>query len=80
MRLLFVNHTALLAGSQPSLPAAAKIRAHQRASQQGNLGAMLAIGDAYYYGRGLNRDWSRAFKVYSSAAQHRNGQVSQATK
>lgn len=36
---------------------------------------MLAIGDAYYYGRGLRRGWSTAFKVYSSAAQHRSGQV-----
>lgn len=63
------------AGSEPSLAASARIRAHQRAAQQGNMLSMLALGDAYYYSRGLSRDWSMAFKVYSSAAQHRSGQV-----
>lgn len=63
------------AGRQPSHAAAARVRAHQRASQQGNVKAMLAIGDAYYYGKGLARDWGQAFKVYSSAAHHRSSQV-----
>jgi len=63
------------AGGTPSPAASAKVRAHQRASQQGNVASMLAIGDAYYYGRGLPRDWPTAFKVYTSASRFRNAQV-----
>jgi hypothetical protein len=64
-----------MTGGKPSFAASAKIRAHQRASQQGNVASMLAIGDAYYYGRGLVRDWPMAFQVYAAASRFRNAQV-----
>jgi hypothetical protein len=64
-----------MTGGKPSFAASAKIRAHQRASQQGSVASMLAIGDAYYYGRGLMRDWPMAFQVYAAASRFRNAQV-----
>ena len=36
---------------------------HQRAAAQGNVEALLSIGDSYYYGRGVARDWQRAAQV-----------------
>lgn len=36
---------------------------HQRAAAQGNVEALLSIGDSYYYGRGVPRDWQRAAQV-----------------
>jgi TPR repeat protein len=54
-------------------------RAHKLwrlASEQGNVQAALLIGDAYYYGRGTNKDLERAAEAYWRAAQQRSAQVS----
>ncbi|KAK9842763.1 hypothetical protein WJX74_002011 [Apatococcus lobatus] len=48
---------------------------HQRAAAQGNVDALLSIGDSYYYGRGVPRDWQRAAQVYGEAAARRNAQA-----
>lgn len=70
------EHCVVLTGQKPAAAALTAIRAHQRASQQGNVDSILAIGDAFYYGRGVSRDWPTAFQVYSAAARFRNAQVS----
>lgn len=63
------------AGSEPSIAAQAALRSHQRASQQGNVDSILAVGDAFYYGKGVARDWPKAFQAYSAATRFRNAQV-----
>ena len=78
MAFSFTSSRQFAAGGTPSPAASAKVRAHQRASQQGNVVSMLAIGDGYYYGRGVERDWPMAFRVYTSASRFRNAQVSHA--
>uniref|UniRef100_A0A1J3F7Q4 ERAD-associated E3 ubiquitin-protein ligase component HRD3A n=1 Tax=Noccaea caerulescens TaxID=107243 RepID=A0A1J3F7Q4_NOCCA len=53
-------------------------RAHSlwwRASEQGNEHAALLIGDAYYYGRGTERDFVRAAEAYMHAKSQSNAQA-----
>ncbi|CAD5317106.1 unnamed protein product [Arabidopsis thaliana] len=53
-------------------------RAHSlwwRASEQGNEHAALLIGDAYYYGRGTERDFVRAAEAYMYAKSQSNAQA-----
>jgi hypothetical protein len=48
---------------------------YQRAAEQGNVEALLNVGDAFYYGRGTRRDWQRAAEVYLEAGRRRNAQA-----
>ncbi|VAI07556.1 unnamed protein product [Triticum turgidum subsp. durum] len=51
------------------------LRAHAlwwQASEQGNEHAALLIGDAYYYGRGVGRDYERAAEAYMHAQSQSN--------
>ncbi|EPS72120.1 hypothetical protein M569_02635, partial [Genlisea aurea] len=53
-------------------------RAHSlwwKASEQGNEHAALLIGDAYYYGRGTERDYDRAAEAYMHAKSQSNAQA-----
>jgi SEL1 protein len=53
-------------------------RAHSlwwQASEQGNEHAALLIGDAYYYGRGTERDYDRAAEAYKHAKSQSNAQA-----
>ncbi|PIA32738.1 hypothetical protein AQUCO_04400144v1 [Aquilegia coerulea] len=53
-------------------------RAHSlwwHASEQGNEHASLLIGDAYYYGRGTERDYDRAAEAYLHARSQSNAQA-----
>ncbi|GER25534.1 hypothetical protein STAS_01122 [Striga asiatica] len=53
-------------------------RAHAlwwKASEQGNEHAALLIGDAYYYGRGTDRDYDRAAEAYMHAKSQSNAQA-----
>lgn len=53
-------------------------RAHTlwwQASEQGNEHAALLIGDAYYYGRGTERDYDRAADAYMHAKSQSNAQA-----
>lgn len=52
------------------------ITLYQRAAEQGNHEALLEVGDSYYYGRGVSRDWPRAAQVYGEASKHRIAQAS----
>lgn len=52
------------------------ITLYQRAAEQGNHEALLEVGDSYYYGRGVPRDWPRAAQVYGAASKHRIAQAS----
>ena len=46
-------------------PGAAKLALQlwERAAQQGNIEALLKLGDAHYGGRGTPRNWGRSAKV-----------------
>nr|GMD03485.1 ERAD-associated E3 ubiquitin-protein ligase component HRD3A [Ipomoea batatas] len=46
-----------------------------QASEQGNEHAALLIGDAYYYGRGTERDYERAAEAYMHAKSQSNAQA-----
>ncbi|XP_027125942.1 ERAD-associated E3 ubiquitin-protein ligase component HRD3A isoform X1 [Coffea arabica] len=46
-----------------------------QASEQGNEHAALLIGDAYYYGRGTERDYDRAAEAYMHAKSQSNAQA-----
>ncbi|KAL9669124.1 hypothetical protein QQ045_006666 [Rhodiola kirilowii] len=46
-----------------------------QASEQGNEHAGLLIGDAYYYGRGTERDYVRAAEAYMQAKSQANAQA-----
>lgn len=53
-------------------------RAHSlwwQASEQGNEHAALLIGDAYYYGKGIERDYDRAAEAYMLAKSQSNAQA-----
>ncbi|KAG6551776.1 hypothetical protein Mapa_006593 [Marchantia paleacea] len=53
-------------------------RAHalwRYASEQGNQHAALLIGDAYYYGRGTEKDLDRAAEAYNLARVQQNAQA-----
>ncbi len=36
----------------------------QRSAAQGNIASLLAMGDAYFYGRGVHQDWQKASAIY----------------
>ncbi|KAJ9162526.1 hypothetical protein P3X46_022291 [Hevea brasiliensis] len=46
-----------------------------QASKQGNEHAALRIGDAYYYGQGMERDYERAAEAYMHAKSQSNAQA-----
>ena len=48
---------------------------HQRAAEQGNVEALLSVGDSFWYGRGAPRDWRRAAEVYTAASKLQSSQV-----
>lgn len=48
---------------------------YKRAAQQGNTEALLRIGDGYWYGKGVPRDWRRAAQMYNEAGKHHNAQA-----
>ena len=52
------------------------ISLYQRAAAQGNHEALLQVGDSYYYGKGVPRDWTQAAAMYAEASQHRIAQAS----
>lgn len=37
---------------------------YQRSAAQGNVASLLALGDAHFYGKGTDQDWSRASAIY----------------
>jgi TPR repeat protein len=41
----------------------AAVQLYKRAAAQGNHEALLRVGDSYWYGKGVPRDWSRAAQV-----------------
>ncbi|KAK9818102.1 hypothetical protein WJX72_007209 [[Myrmecia] bisecta] len=51
------------------------IQLHKRAAEQGNVDALLSIGDSYYYGKGVARAWGHAAQLYAEAAKYRNAQA-----
>lgn len=46
-----------------------------RAAAQGNAAALVTLGDSFWYGKGVARDWARAGRVYAEAARHRLAQA-----
>ncbi|KAK9906721.1 hypothetical protein WJX75_006842 [Coccomyxa subellipsoidea] len=58
-------------------PAASALaqKLHQRAAGQGNVDALLQLGDSHWYGRGAERDWARAAQLYQTASKYRNAQA-----
>lgn len=42
---------------------------------QGNVDALLQLGDSHWYGRGAVRDWGRAAALYQTASKFRNAQA-----
>ncbi len=48
---------------------------HQRAAEQGNVEALLSVGDSFWFGRGAPRDWRRAAEVYTAASKLQSSQV-----
>ncbi|EIE24098.1 HCP-like protein [Coccomyxa subellipsoidea C-169] len=48
---------------------------HQRAAGQGNVDALLQLGDSHWYGRGAERNWARAAQLYQTASKFRNAQA-----
>lgn len=42
---------------------------YSRASDQMNIHALLAVADAYYYGRGVKLDWRHAARLYEKASE-----------
>jgi SEL1 protein len=55
--------------------AARALALHRRSADQGNVAALLSVGDGYWYGRGAVRDWLRAAHVYEEAGKHRSAQA-----
>lgn len=49
----------------------AAVTLFRRAAEQGNSAALVRLGDSYWYGKGVPRDWVRAGRAYAQAARHR---------
>jgi len=45
------------------------VQLYSRASDQMNIHALLAVADAYYYGRGVKLDWRHAARLYEKASE-----------
>ncbi len=46
---------------------------YRQSAAQGNVASLLSLGDAYFYGRGVEQDWVRSAAVYYEAYQVRGG-------
>ncbi|KAL4427757.1 hypothetical protein ABPG75_001846 [Micractinium tetrahymenae] len=53
----------------------AALALYKRSAVQGNHGALLRIGDSYWYGKGVRRDWRRAAQMYHEAGRHASAQA-----
>lgn len=42
---------------------------YRQSAAQGNVASLLSLGDAYFYGRGVEQDWVRSAAVYYEAYQ-----------
>jgi hypothetical protein len=62
-------------GSNTSLSLSSALHYHQCAADQGNIGSLLRIGDAHYYGRGTPVDLNKSVAVYRQATQLRSAQA-----
>ena len=51
------------------------LRFHKLAADQGNARSLLKVGDAMYYGRGVERDVEAAARVYLRASRQRSAQA-----
>ena len=51
------------------------ISLYQKAAAQGNREALLHVGDSFYYGRGVPRDWTQAAAIYAEASHHKIAQA-----
>ncbi|KAF5730305.1 ERAD-associated E3 ubiquitin-protein ligase component HRD3A [Tripterygium wilfordii] len=74
----YVEHSMCMGESGFCTDAERHQRAHSlwwQASEQGNEHAALLIGDAYYYGRGTERDYVRASEAYMHAKSQSNAQA-----
>ena len=60
--LLLLSHCIACVRAGPGRGPAA-LALYKRAARQGNWGALLRIGDSYWYGKGVERDWARAAQV-----------------
>jgi SEL1 protein len=60
------------AGPRAAAVAAALFR---RSAEQGNVASLLQLGDAYYHGRGVPRDWVRAAAIYYEAYRERSAEA-----
>ena len=58
-------------GYEGPLAGVAAVSLFRRAAEQGNSAAFVRLGDSYWYGKGVPRDWVRAGRAYSQAARHR---------
>eukprot|EP00967_Tisochrysis_lutea_P086925 scaffold122787_cov25-Tisochrysis_lutea.AAC.1 len=54
------THTHIAGGLMPNVT----FRLHKRSAAQGNVASLLAMGDAYFYGSGVELDWRRASAIY----------------
>ncbi|CAD7697687.1 unnamed protein product [Ostreobium quekettii] len=48
---------------------------YKSSAEQDNKEALLSIGDIYYYGRGVEKDWRQAAAVYRQAFEKRNARA-----
>lgn len=48
---------------------------YRQSAAQGNVASLLSLGDAYFYGRGVEQDWVRSAAVYYEAYQERSAEA-----
>ena len=58
-------------GYEGALAGAAAVELFRKAAEQGNSAALVRLGDSYWYGKGVPRNWGRAGRAYAQAAHHR---------
>lgn len=55
--------------------AATALLLSKRSAQQGNVQSLINMGDAYFYGAGVEQDWVRSAAIYYDAYQERSAEA-----
>ena len=62
-------------GYEGTRAGAVTVDLYRRAAKQGNSVALVRLGDSYWYGKGVPRDWVKAGRAYSEASRNRIAQA-----
>lgn len=51
------------------------LKMYKWSAEQENTNSLLAVGDVFYYGRGIEKDWTRSSGIYQLAEKQKSSRA-----